>query len=267
MDIGTAKPSIEKRTAVPHHLIDVVEPSEEFNVARYVEAADRAIQEIISRSRNILVVGGTALYIKGLTEGLFDGPGENPEFRAKLKLRARDIGIPALHAELTRVDPESAARIHPNDYRRIERALEVFELTGQSISRLQTQWDSQQRYDCRFAGLRRAREDQNHRINARVKRMMQDGLLDEVRRLLAEEKTLSRQARQAVGYAELIDHLSGSIPLEDAVEKIKINSRRLAKQQRTWFRRFPDVTWFDLDPDDELESVVERVQKWYDSPP
>lgn len=268
MDIGTAKPTSAQRAAVPYHLIDIVEPSDPFSVAAYVKLADAAITDIQRRGAPILVVGGTALYIKGLFEGLFEGPGQDPNLRAELRRRASCEGIHALHRELQMVDPQAAERIHPNDYRRIERALEVFTASGQPISTLQTQWRStSSRYDCRFAGLRRPRQEQSRRINQRVRHMMESGLLDEVRALLAEPRPLSTQARQAVGYAELIDHLHGRIELTEAVERIKINSRRLAKHQRTWFRRFPGVTWFDVAEDEPADSVVQRVLTWYHAVP
>ncbi len=264
MNIGTAKPSDRQLAAVPHHLVDVVEPWEEFSVARYVALADQAIQEIHGRRRPVVVVGGTALYLKGLAEGLFEGPGEDPAFREQLRRRAETHGTERLHAELQRIDPEAAARIHPNDYRRVERALEVFERSGLPISQMQTQWAAgARRYDCRFAGLRRDKDEQSRRINARVRRMMQDGWLDEVRGLLAGERPLSRAAAQAVGYRELIDHVRGTLPLAEAVEQIKIRTRQLAKSQRTWFRRFPAVTWLDLDPDDPPDRVADRLGDWY----
>lgn len=268
MNIGTAKPTAEKRALIRYHLLDVVEPYDEFNVAKYVTLAEEAIELIGRRANPIFVVGGTALYIKGLSQGLFEGPGEDLDFRVRLRQRASAEGTPVLHEELKQVDPIAAERIHPNDYRRIERALEVYFSGGTPISQLQTQWESKPlRYACRFVGLRRDREEQNRRINSRVKRMMEAGLLDEVKRLLADGRPLSRQASQAVGYAELIEHLQGGLALNDAVERIKINSRQLAKHQRTWFRRFPDVEWFDIAADEQTEAVVDRVQEWYDAQP
>ena len=260
MDLGTGKPTPDRRAEVRYHMIDVVEPSEEFSVARYVAHASRAIADIQDRGRPILAVGGTALYIKGLAHGLFEGPGHDPEFRARLRARADQEGNEPLHAELREVDPEAADRIHLNDYRRIERALEVHHLAGVPISRLQTQWDSKKgNFDCRFIGLRRELTDQNHLINNRARKMVRAGLLDEVRALLAEHKPLSTQASQAVGYAELIRHLQGDLSLEDAVEQIKIHSRRLGKSQRTWFKRFRDVEWFDLAVDEPADSIVDRI--------
>ncbi|MBN1489016.1 MAG: tRNA (adenosine(37)-N6)-dimethylallyltransferase MiaA [Phycisphaerae bacterium] len=260
MDIGTAKPSAEERAEVPHHLMDIVEPSESFSAARFVEAADAAIAEIAGRGRRILAVGGTCLYIKSLTEGLFEGPGADPAIRATLRERAAAEGSAALHAELQRIDPVAAERIHPNDLRRIERAIEVFQLTGTPISELQKQWDqSRTRYDCRFWGLRREKLEQSQRINLRVHRMIEIGLVDEVRALLAEPAGLSEVAAQAVGYAEISAHLRGACPIDDAIEDIKINSRHLAKSQRTWFRRWQGVHWTDIDEADTVDSVVERL--------
>ncbi len=260
MDIGTGKPAPERRAEVRYHMIDVVEPSEEYSVARYVAPASRVIADIHARGRPILAVGGTALYIKGLAHGLFEGPSHDPEFRAQLRARADQEGNEPLHAELRAVDPEAADRIHLNDYRRIERALEVHHLAGVPITHLQTQWDSMEGdFDCHFVGLRRDLTDQNHLINNRARKMVRAGLLDEVRALLAESKPLSTQASQAVGYAELIRHLRGDLSLEDAVEQIKIHSRRLGKSQRTWFKRFRDVEWFDLAVDEHADSIVDRI--------
>ncbi len=260
MDLGTGKPTPDRRADIRYHMIDIVEPSEEFSVARYVDQASQVIADIHDRGQTILAVGGTALYIKGLAHGLFEGPGHDPEFRARLRARADQEGNEPLHAELREVDPEAADRIHLNDYRRIERALEVHHLAGVPITQLQTQWDSEQGgFDCRFIGLRRELKDQNHRINCRARKMVQVGLLDEVRALLAEDKPLSTQAAQAVGYAELIRHLRGDLSLEDAVEQIKIHSRRLGKSQRTWFKRFRDVEWFDLAVNESADSIVDRI--------
>jgi len=257
MDIGTAKPSPEIRREIPHHLIDVVEPWEDFSVAQFVARAEAAIVEIHARANPIFVVGGTPLYIKGLTEGLFEGPSADPDIRSRLHEQAKRDGQATLFDRLQRVDQVAAGRIHPNDLRRIVRALEVFELTGKTISELQTQWDQQRtRYDCVFVGLRRDREQQSLRTNERVGRMIETGLVDEVKSLLAEPKPLSTTARQALGYAEIIQHLEGGLALADAVEMIKINTRRLAKAQRTWFKRFRDTEWIELEPETTAEEVA-----------
>jgi tRNA dimethylallyltransferase len=267
MDIGTAKPSEAVRAEIPHHLVDVVEPSEDFSVAQYVPLAEAAVAEIHARGRPIFVVGGTPLYVKGLTEGLFEGPGADPEIRARLHAEAEAGQLESLYRRLQTVDPIAAERIHPNDLRRVVRALEVYELVGKPISELQVQWDQQRRrYDCVFIGLRRDREDQNQRTNARARRMVEEGLVEEVQRLLDEPQPLSTTARQALGYAEVIEHLEGKCTLAEALEKIKINTRHLAKAQRTWFRRFADVHWIDLKPDDTAAGVANTLMQEPDAP-
>ena len=260
MDIGTAKPTPAELAAVPHHLIDVVEPSEAMSVARFVELADAAIADIRRRGRTVLIVGGTPLYLMGLMYGLFDGPAANDALRAELRDRAAREGIATLHAELARVDPDAATRIHPNDYKRIERALEVFKLTGRPLSAQQVQWAAGVlRHDAVILGIRRAKEDASRRINARVKQMIEQGLLDEVRRLTAEPTPMSEQARQALGYAEILSHLRGECALDDAIERIKINTRQFAKHQRTWYRKFPQTRWIDIAAEESVESMTERL--------
>jgi tRNA dimethylallyltransferase len=260
MDIGTAKPTAAVRAEIPHHCIDLVEPSESFSVAQYVTAADAAIATIAAAGARALAVGGTSLYIKALSEGLFQGPSADPALREQLKRRAAAEGLDLLHAELAAVDADSAARIHPRDQRRIIRALEVYQATGTPLSRLQNQWDSgRRRYECVFLGLRRGREDLHRRINARVKRMVAAGLEQEVAGLLAEPAGLSIQATAAVGYAEMIAYLRGRITREQAVERIAINTRHLAKKQRTWHRRWAEVRWFDLAEGDNGEAVAEEI--------
>jgi len=260
MDIGTAKPSLERRQAVQHHLIDIVEPSESFSVGRYVELADRVIEDMQNQQQSIIAVGGTAMYLRALIEGIFEGPSANPEIRQRLKDQAVQIGMDKLHAQLAQVDPDAAQRIHPNDLKRIVRALEVYELTGKPISSFHTHFRTGQfRHTWQLIGLRREKDDAGRRINKRVKTMIEMGLVEEVKSLLAEPEGLSRQAAQAVGYAEMIEHLQGKRALDDAIEKIKINTRRLAKAQRTWFRSFQYVHWFDLKPHDPPDEVAEKI--------
>jgi tRNA dimethylallyltransferase len=261
MDIGTAKPSAESRRQVAYHLIDVVEPSESFSVAAFVEGALQAIEQIRSRGKRVIAVGGTALYIKALLYGLFEGPGSDEQVRQRLRKRSEAEGIEQLHRELREIDPEAAERIDANDARRIVRALEVCELTGKPISHFQKQWESQNtRLNWTIIGLRREKAEENSRINARVKRMISAGLVDEVRALLAEDKPLSQQARCAIGYAEIIEHLAGLIDLEYAVEQIKKNTRRFAKSQRTWFKTFRDVNWLDIESGDSDEHILSRAK-------
>jgi len=260
MDIGTAKPTPDQRRRVPHHLIDVAEPSEAFSVARFVAMADAAIAQIAGAGRRPMVLAGTPLYLMGLMYGMFEGPSADPALRAELRRRADRLGTAALHAELARVDPESAQRIHPNDYKRIERALEVHRLTGQPLSAQQAQWSAEQmRYPATIVGIRREKDDASRRINARVKAMIAAGLVAEVRTLVAEPLGLSDQARQALGYAQIIEHIEGKVSLAEAIEQIKIQTRRLAKHQRTWFRKFPTTRWLDVAADESEASICHRL--------
>jgi len=260
LDIGTAKPAPADHAAISHHLIDVVDPWEPFSAARFVELADAAVADCHARGRPIIAVGGTVLYFKAFYQGLFAGPTANPRIRAMLRERAATHGTEALHAELARVDPHAAARIHPNDLRRIERALEVFELTARPISALQQQWRVEHirrpDWNWRLIGLRLERDAANRRINDRVRRMIASGLVDEARRLWSDPRGLSSPARQAVGYAELFEHFDGRAALDDAIEHIKIHTRRLAKQQRTWLKRLPRVEWLQVGPDDSPPAVL-----------
>ncbi len=218
-------------------------------------------------------MGGTSLYIKALLYGLFEGPAADKQIRAELRARAETQGLDQLYRQLTQVDPEAAARIHQNDARRIIRALEVYELTGKPISSFQRQWNPQQTsderratdYDWTIIGLRRDKAEENKTINARVKKMIAAGLVDEVKSLLSEEKPLSPQARCAIGYAEVIDHLSGKTTLDDAIELIKKNTRRLAKSQRTWFKTFRSVHWLNIGPEEPGEKILDRVKGTADS--
>ena len=261
MDIGTAKPSKEARQRVKYHLIDIVEPSESFSVGLFLEQAQKVIERIKARNKPIIAVGGTALYIKALLSGLFEGPSGDEQIRSRLQQRAEDEGLKQLYYELQKIDLAAAERISTGDARRIIRALEVYELTGKPISSLQKQWT--QDTPCRWTiiGLRKGKAEENKRINERVRKMINAGLVDEVKSLLAEDKPLSLQARCAIGYAEIIDYLNGQISLEDAIELIKKNTRRLAKGQRTWFKSFRNVHWLDIEPDESAEEILARTKK------
>ncbi len=262
MDIGTAKPPKEARQRVKYHLIDIVEPSDSFSVGAFIDAASDAMEQINSRNRKIVAVGGTALYIKSLLYGLFDGAGTDENIRADLRARAEAESLAELHRELTKIDPDAAERINPNDARRIVRALEVYQLTGKPISSFQKQWEQRKmKQNWTIIGLRREKADASSRINKRVKKMINAGLVDEVKSLLDDEKPMGKQARCAIGYAEIIEHLSGQTNLEDATELIKINSRRLAKGQRTWFKTFQNVHWLDIAEDETPEQILDRTEK------
>ncbi|MDP6693532.1 MAG: tRNA (adenosine(37)-N6)-dimethylallyltransferase MiaA [Phycisphaerales bacterium] len=233
MDIGTAKPTTQEREAVPHHLFDLIEPSEQgFTVDSWLTRANRTIDEIRERGKWPIVVGGTNLYIQSLLFGMFDAPSANPKRRVELDERTND----QLRKLLQRLDPQAATRIHLNDRRRTIRAIEVCEMTGKTISEQQSQWNGQvPREDVRIIGLDWPVKLINSRINKRVKSMMDAGLLDEVKAL---QNDLGPQASEALGYKQLLSHLQGECDLEHSIERIKILTRRYAKAQRTWLRRF-----------------------------
>jgi len=266
MNIGTAKPPQEARQRIKYHLIDIVEPSDSFSVGAFRDAALHAIEQIKSRNKKIIAVGGTALYIKALLYGIFEGPGSDQQIRAELNSRAEAEGLAELHRELTKIDSVAAERINPNDSKRIIRALEVHQLTGKPISSFQKQWDRRDvKNDWTIIGLRREKNEESKRINSRVKNMIAAGFVDEVKALLAEEKTLSKQARCAIGYAEIIEYLNGQISLEEATELIKKNTRRLAKNQRTWFKTFKNVHWLDIEPNEPPEKILTRTKRFMES--
>ncbi|MCC6425579.1 MAG: tRNA (adenosine(37)-N6)-dimethylallyltransferase MiaA [Phycisphaerales bacterium] len=245
LDIGSAKPTVEEMEGIPHHLIDLREPTESFSVQQWLELAEKEIAEIRLRGAIPIMVGGTHLYVKAFMDGLFDGPGSDPLLRERLNAQP----LETLREELDRVDPLAASRIHAADQRRTVRALEVFHATGTPISELQRQWDRHQerRTDCVLIGLEWPIEQINRRINARVKGMVERGLVEEARRLW-EEGQLGVQAREALGYKQLIPVFEGKSSLEEAIERIKIETRRFGKNQRTWLKRLrqiPGSVWID----------------------
>lgn len=258
MDIGTAKPSPERRKQIPYHLIDAVEPSESFSVDQFLDRAHRAIEAITAAGKPVIAVGGTAMYIKALLYGIFEGPGSDAALRSRLQQEIEQRGLEVLYQELAAIDPAAAGRIHSRDQKRIIRALEVYRLTGKPISAFQQQWTRQEPRGWTVIGLRRPKELESRRINQRVRKMLEDGFREEVRGLLAEPQPLSPQARSAIGYAEMIDCFEGKRTWEQTVEQIKINTRRLAKAQRTWFKTFAGVRWIEIGPDEDLPQVLER---------
>ena len=265
MDIGTAKPTHEERRGVPHHLLDVADPSTDgFTVAEWRDRADEAVADIRSRGLWPIVVGGTNLYVRALLEGVFEGPAADPAIRAELE----GLEPGKLRSMLEELDPESADRIHPNDRRRTIRALEVHQLSGETLSSQQRQWSEviQGRSDVRLVGLDWPVAEVNRRMNARVKDMVKAGFLDEVRGLIANQG-LGRQAREAVGYREMADHIQEGADFDQAVEQVRIRTRRLGKQQRTWLRRLklvPNSLW--LQPEGlSLDALSEKVIDWLSS--
>ena len=243
MDIGTGKASPAERARVPHHLLDVARPDEDMTAARFVELADRAIADLAARGKAAIVYGGTGLYVRALLLGLFDGPPASPEIRAELAL----LGVDALHAELARVDPAAAKKIDPHDEKRMIRALEVFRLTGETMSAHQARHDHRtlpRRYPARLVGLAPPREDLYRAIDARVDAMLAAGLAAEVAALRAAGYLPPLRSQQAIGYAELHQVADGTLGYDRAVELIKRNSRHYARRQLSWYGGDTSVAWY-----------------------
>ena len=260
MDIGTAKPTLQERQRVPHHLLDLLSPRDEFSVSNYLEAAGRTMAEIRQRGREVLFVGGTPLYLKALLRGIFRGPPADWEFRRAVEEELLQVGLPALYERLQQVDPLSAAKLHPHDKRRIIRALEVYRATGRPISHLQTQFEEGLSADrCRVFVLSWPREVLHQRINLRVEAMFAAGFVDEVRGLLARHGQLSRTALQAVGYREVIEHLSGQLDLAATIEAVKARTRQFARHQETWFRNLSECRFVPLTEGRSDEQVSEQI--------
>jgi tRNA dimethylallyltransferase len=260
MDIGTAKPTPEQQRVVPHHLIDVVDPAEDFSVAQYVEAARAKVADIRGRRREVLFVGGTPLYLKALLRGLFEGPPANWELRREIEAEVEDVGSEALHERLEQIDPVAASTIHPRDKRRLIRAIEVYRATGEPISHQQLQFDEgRPAGECRVFVLRRPREEQNARIDERVEEMLSRGLVDEVRGLTVGGKELGRTASQAVGYREVLDYLGGRIDEAAMIERIKTRTRQFAKRQGTWFRSLSECRFVDIEGEMDAEKLAEEI--------
>ncbi len=260
MDIGTAKPSREYRDLVPHHLIDIVEPSDEYSVSQYVDAAAEVVGDIRSRSKVPLFVGGTPLYLKSLLRGLFNGPPADWALRREIEAELQHAGGQALFDRLTQVDPVAASNIHPNDTRRLIRALEVFRATGEPISHQQSQFEEGQPADeCRVFVLRRQREELHSRIEARVRSMIESGLVDEVRGLIEQGREFSRTARQAVGYHEALAFLGGEYGHDEMVARITYHTRRFAKRQGTWFRSLSECRFIDLVDEADTPTIADQI--------
>lgn len=260
MDIGTAKPTPREQQMVKHHLIDILEPHEEFSVAAYLAAAERAADAIRSRGAEVLFVGGTPLYLKALLRGLFQGPPADWELRSRLEEEAARLGPEAFHQRLAEVDPQSARWIHPHDTRRIVRALEVYTKTGLPISAHQRQFAVGLPAEaCRVFVLDWSKEQLGCRIDDRVERMFAAGLVEETRRLLGGPRPLSKTASQALGYREVIEHLEGRRGLEETVALVKTHTRQFAKRQRTWFRSLSECRFVAISDRVSAEEVADRV--------
>lgn len=258
-DIGTDKPPIESRRGVPHHLLDIADPEVQFTAADFVREALRAAREIAGRGRLPLVVGGTGLYLKALLEGLFPGPGRDPVLRAALEKEAKDKGLEVLFERLKEVDPAYARKVRSRDRIRIVRALEVYEATGRPLSEHFLRTESPVRgTNIVKIGLRLDREALYRRIEDRVDRMFDRGLVAEVRGLLERGVTTGAPPFQALGYRHVLKHLAGELTLDQARGLTKQDTRRYAKRQMTWFRKMGGVSWFGPDDGSGLEEYLRK---------
>lgn len=267
MDIGTAKPDAAMQRRVAHHLIDLVDPTEEFSVSQYVLAAHRKASEIRSRGKQVLLVGGTPLYLKTLLRGMFLGPPGDPIFRTEVEQEVQLHGVESLRERLWQVDPLAAHRILPGDWRRMIRALEVAKATGRPLSHWQTQFervDAQQRR--RAFVLQWPREEIHRRVNQRVHQMVLDGLVDEVKGLKERFGSLGRTASQAVGYQEIAQVIDGSLSLEEAISKIQARSRQFVRRQEIWFRSIDELTPLDAASPHLADSLYQAIQQRQDQP-
>ena len=246
MDVGTAKVTQQERSLVPHHLIDLIAPDESFSVSRFVEMAESVARGIQSRNCTTLVVGGTGLYIRGLTEGLLDAPSADEPLRLELQQRESRGGPGTLHKMLTRVDPESAASIHPNNLVKIVRALEVYAQSGRPISALQKEHGfAQKKYPLLKLGLFLPQEQHETLMLRRTEAMFAQGLLDETEALLRRGYEPETSALRTLGYHEAVAVLRGRMKVEEAISKVYVRTRQYAKRQMTWFKKDPEIIWVD----------------------
>ena len=261
MDIGTAKPTLEERQGIPHHLLDICEPDEPFSVARYVELADKAAQDILSRGMVPIVAGGTGLYMDALIEcSVFSGDETDLTVRKKYQQLADEKDNLAVHACLAQVDPESAERLHPNNLKRVIRALEVYEQTGMTIGEFnRSHKRPEPKYHAVKIGVCPAqRETLYERIDRRVDQMLEDGLLEETKRLFSSG-ALTGTAAQAIGYKELLGVLDGTDTLEHSVNLLKQRSRNYAKRQMTWLKRDDSIHWIYYNSGEDFSAVLQEA--------
>lgn len=261
MDIGTAKPTPQERAVVPHHMLDILEPTQPYAVADYAARAEGVLSEIAARGKTPLLVGGTGLYLKALMHGMHLGGAKgNEQVRARLNAIAQQPdGKTKLHAMLQTVDAASAVKLHPNDVRRVVRALEVYELTGTPMSEQKPE-EPERPFEILPLALDRPRDELYKRIEARVHQMMARGLLDEVEALLSSGVPADAQAMQGIGYKELIPVVQGKDRLEWAVQQIILNTRHYAKRQGTWLRTEPKTVWLSAEKGLPLQETLKRAK-------
>lgn len=259
MNIGTAKVTNEEADGIKHYLIDIVNPNEIFNVTKYKELAENAIEEILAKGKTPIIVGGTGLYVSTLINGIeFAEVGEDIEFRKQMTDLAEEKGVAYLHDELKKVDPIAADTIDMNNVRRVIRALEIFKLTGKTKTQLDIESRKEVKYDYRVYGIDTPREELYNRINVRVDKMFEEGLLEEVKNVISKYE-ISSTAIQGLGYKEVIEYIDGNIGYDEMVEKLKMETRRYAKRQITWFKSEKKIKWCPLN--EIVDTIVNEITK------
>ena len=263
MDIGTAKPTIAEREGIPHHMLDVAEPWEDFSVSKYCEMASPIVDDIMARGKTAIVVGGTGLYMDSLIKGNDFAPYPATGRRDELEKLAAEQGIEAVIAQLREVDPESAQRLHPSDQKRIIRAMEVYQETGISITEHNRRTQAlPPKYKPVWFALEDAdRQTLYDRIDKRVDIMLQDGLIEEIKTLLAEGIPEKATSLQAIGYKEFVDALAGRSSMETAAALVQQSSRKYAKRQLTWFRRNKDIHWLRREIGEGTEEILQKARQ------
>jgi len=263
-DIGTAKPTSPDQERIRHHIIDVIDPAEEFNAGMFRERASAVIRDLHGQGVNIIVAGGTYLYVKILLSGLIDGIPSDTDIRADIKKENLALGTERLYERLKSIDPEAASKIHTNDYVRIERALEVHYLTGQKISNLHMRHGfSESSYNYMKIGITIQREALKDKIDERVDDMLERGLVEEVRRIRDMGYASDIKPMQSIGYKQINQYLDNEISLEQTIELIKRDTKRFAKRQMTWLRNDKEIKWYDI-PQNRTE-VVKLASKFFSS--
>lgn len=262
MDIGTAKPTRAERAQVPHHFIDICDPDQIYSAGEYGEKARAVINGILNRQKWPLVVGGSGLYLRALLEGFFAAKAANRDIQEQLKRRAREEGSAVLHAELARVDPSAAARLHPNDAHRLVRALEIFYAVGKTVTEAWQQHSAPANFPYRLIGLNMSRPPLYTRINLRVDKMLAEGLIEECRNLIKLGYAPELNALNTVGYQEVFQFFHHEISEERMVMLIKQHSRNYAKRQMTWFRKMKGVKWIEVKPDDSAAGISTLILQY-----
>lgn len=263
MDIGSAKPTLEEQAQVKHYLVDEIDPREPFSVVEYQKLAKEAIAEIHTKGKPAILSGGTGLYLNSLLYEMdFGTPPANESYRKEMEAFAVEHGAQALHNRLAEKDAAAAMRIHPNNIKKVIRALEAIETGGNGLKPFQAVQQENQSYRTFLIGLTRDRRELYDRINRRVDILMEKGLLQEVQKLFAMGLTDEHISMKGIGYKELIQHLKGTCSLEEAIETIKKNTRHYAKRQLTWFRRYNKMQWFDLSTYETNDVALEDMLLW-----